>query len=92
MTLRPISSPVTTWNKVELTPGLDSLSRSRESCVWRSHLPQRAQAGQHPAGVGQFVVREVVRRELLLVKQFTHLVIEALGAVRFDECAEIHES
>ena len=51
-------------------------------------LPQRSEVGENAAGIGEFAVGEVVGGQLSIVQQFDHLVVEAGGAVRFDESAE----
>lgn len=49
---------------------------------------QARQSRQNPAGFGQFMIGEVIRRELLLIQQLDHLVVEAGRAVGFDQGLE----
>lgn len=40
---------------------------------------------KHSAGLREFMVREVVRRQSLFIQEFDNLVIEAFGAVGLDQ-------
>jgi len=50
-------------------------------------LPQRAKVREDATGFGKFSVGEVVGGQLPVVQQLDHFVVEAAGAIRFDEGA-----
>ncbi len=58
----------------------------------RQRLPQFVhvpESRQNAAGVGEFVIAEVIARELALVEQSAHAVIKAFGTQGFDEVSQI---